>query len=126
MSVAIGGALLLIIYVMTPAIMGQLPAVLRASCSAYADTAATCNLTDGTFVLYQLFGTDLDARKDVVNGNEPQPNCPTSAPAAGNTVVCRYAVGERRAWPCSVIQCFRPDGSTRSAGFPTPIPGCAA
>jgi hypothetical protein len=92
-SVAIGGALLLIIYVITPPIMGQLPADLRASCSDYADTAATCRLTDGTVVLYQLFDTDLEARKDVVNGNEPEPNCPTSAPAAGNTVVCRYAVG---------------------------------
>jgi hypothetical protein len=92
-SVAIGGALLLIIYVMTPPIMGQLPTDLRASCSAYARTAATCTLTDGTVVLYQLFGTELEARKDVVNGNEPAPNCPTSAPAAGNTVVCRYAVG---------------------------------
>jgi TIR domain len=92
-SVAIGGALLLIIYVRTPPIMGQLPADLRASCSPYADTAATCRLTDGSFVLYQLFGTDLEARKDVVNGNEPEPNCPTSPPAAGNTVVCRYAAG---------------------------------
>jgi hypothetical protein len=92
-SVAIGGALLLIIYVMTPPIMGQLPTDLRASCSAYARTAATCTLTDGTVVLYQLFGTELEARKDVVNGNEPAPNCPTSGPAAGNTVVCRYAVG---------------------------------
>ena len=95
-SVAIGGALLLIIYVITPPIMGQLPADLRASCSAYARTAATCSLTDGTYVLYQLFGTDLEARKDVVKENEPKSNCPTSAPAAGNTVVCRYAVGRGR------------------------------
>jgi hypothetical protein len=92
-SVAIGGALLLIIYVRTPPIMDELPADLRASCSPYADTAATCSLTDGTPVLYQLFGTDLEARKDVVKGEEPEPHCPTSAPAAGTTVVCRYVAG---------------------------------
>ena len=107
--------------------MGQLPADLRASCSAYADTAATCRLTDGTYVLYQLFGTDLEARKDVVNGNEPEPKAarrPPLPPGARSSAVMRSA--QRRAWPRSVIQCFRPDGSTRSAGFPTPIPGCAA
>jgi len=92
-SVAIGGALLLIIYVRTPPIMDQLPADLRGSCSPYADTAATCSLPDGTWVLYQLFGTDLEARKDVVKGKEPESNCPTSAPAAETQVVCSYTVG---------------------------------
>jgi TIR domain len=98
-SVGIGAVLLFIyVYVSGPpppegTIMGQLPADLRASCSAYADTAATCRLTDGTVVLYQLFDADLEARKDVVNGNEPAPNCPPSAPAAEGTVVCRYTAG---------------------------------
>jgi hypothetical protein len=94
MSVVIGGALLLATYTSwTRTIMGQLPADLRASCSAYAGTAATCRLPDGTVVLYQLFDTAAEARADVVNGNKPAPNCPTSAPAPESTIVCRYAVG---------------------------------
>jgi hypothetical protein len=77
--------------------MGQLPADLRASCSAYADTAATCRLTDGTVVLYQLFDTATEAHEDVVNGKEPAPggtSCPPpSAPPADTSVVCNYAAG---------------------------------
>ena len=96
--VGIGGAALLFTYVSrTPpagtTIMGQLPADPSASCSA-TDTSATCSLTDGTVVFYRLFDTAAEAHADVVKGNEPTPNgCPPSAPAAGTSVVCRYAVG---------------------------------
>jgi hypothetical protein len=102
LAVAIGGALLLSTYVVRapPAegtIMGELPADLRASCSADTDTSATCHLPDGTVVIYRLFDTAAEARADVVNGNELAPNgtpCPPSAaPAAGSSVICRYAVG---------------------------------
>ncbi|HEY6810659.1 MAG TPA: TIR domain-containing protein [Propionibacteriaceae bacterium] len=102
LAVAIGGALLLSTYVVRapPAegtIMGELPADLRASCSAETDTSATCHLPDGTVVIYRLFDTAAEARADVVNGNELAPNgtpCPPSAaPAAGSSVICRYAVG---------------------------------
>ena len=73
-SVCIGGALLLLIHVLrTPPIMGQLPADLRASCSAKG-TSATCLLPDKTVVFYRLFDTAAAARADVVNGNELAPN----------------------------------------------------
>jgi tetratricopeptide (TPR) repeat protein len=98
--VGIGGAVLLLTFVWPPpepAITGELPAAPSASCSPYADTAAICHLTDGTVVLYELFGTDLEARKDVMNGNELAPDgtsCPpTSPPAAASPVVCRYTLG---------------------------------
>jgi hypothetical protein len=98
--VGIGGALLLLIHVLrTPpaggTILDQLPAELRASCSA-TGTSATCSLPDGTVVFYRLFGTATEARDDVVNGYEPAPNgtCPPpSAPAAETPVVCNYVVG---------------------------------
>ena len=77
--------------------MGQLPADLRASCSASTDTSATCRLPDGTVVFYRLFDTATEARADVVNGNELAPNgtpCPPSAaPPAETPVVCSYEVG---------------------------------
>ena len=99
-GVGTGGAVLLLTYVLrTPtegtAIMGQLPAGLRASCSADTDTSATCSLTDGTVVFYDLFDTATEAHADVANGGEPASNgtpCPPP-PAADSSVVCRYAVG---------------------------------
>lgn len=100
-SVGIGGAVLLFTYVSrTPpaggTIMGQLPADPSASCSA-TDTAATCRLTDGTFVFYRLFDTATQANADVVEGKEQAPSgtpCPPSAaPTAGNSVVCPYTIG---------------------------------
>jgi hypothetical protein len=99
--VGIGGAVLLLTFIWPPpepaTITGELPAAPSASCSPYADTAAICHLTDGTVVLYELFDTDLEARKDVMNGNELAPDgtsCPpTSPPAAASPVVCRYTFG---------------------------------
>jgi len=96
---SIGGALLLFTYVSRPpspeaTIMGELPADLRASCSATTDTSATCRMTDGTVVLYNLYGTATEAHADVVNENEQAPTgtpCPPSAPPA-ETVVCSYEV----------------------------------
>jgi tetratricopeptide (TPR) repeat protein len=97
LTLSIGAALLLLIYpVWTRTIMGQLPADLRASCSA-KDTSATCSLPDGTPVSYQLFDTPTEARADVVNPYElapPGTPCPPSAaPAAETPDVCRYTVG---------------------------------
>ena len=99
-SVGIGGALLLLTYVLRPppagTIMGQLPADLRASCSADTDISAICRLTDGTVVHYRLFDTATEAHADVVNGDEPTPGstpCPPSAPAAETSTVCRYEFG---------------------------------
>jgi hypothetical protein len=97
LAVAIGGALLLPTYFFrTPAIMDQLPADLRASCSA-TGSSAVCRLPDGNVVLYRLFDTAAEARADVMNGNQPAPNgtpCPPpSAPAADTSIVCHYAVG---------------------------------
>ena len=98
-SVVIGGALLLLIYVLRTqpteeTIMGELPADLRASCSATTDTSANC-LIDGTPVFFRLFDTAAEARTDVVKGNEPSgtPCPPSAAPAAGKSVVCGYTVG---------------------------------
>ena len=107
-SLGIGGVVLLLTYVSRPppaggTIMGQLPADLRASCSATTDTSANCLLTDGTvvfYVFYRQFDTVPEAQADVVNGKEPAPNdtpCPPpSAPAAETSIVCRYAVGAER------------------------------
>ncbi len=93
LSVGVGiGVVLLSIYVSRPPIMGELPAYLRASCSASTDTSATCR-TDGTVVLYRLFDTATEARADVVKGNEPAPDgtpCPPSAPHPETPVVCSY------------------------------------
>ena len=103
-SMSIGGALLLLTYVSrTPppggTIMDQLPADLRATCSANPtnpDNAATCLLPDDTVVFYRLFDTATEAHEDVVNGDESPPNgtpCPPSdAPGAETPVVCSYEV----------------------------------
>jgi hypothetical protein len=103
-TVSIGAVLLLLTYVSRPppaggAIMDQLPADLRARCSA-KDTSASCRLRDGTIVTYNLFDTPTEARADVVSGNEPAPNgtpCPpSSAPPAGTPVVCSYEAGTEK------------------------------
>jgi hypothetical protein len=95
-SVAIGGAFMLLTY-LSRTILGQLPADLRASCTATGTSSATCWLADGTVVFYQLFATDAVAHADVVNGDEQAPAgtpCPPSAaPAAETPVVCRYESG---------------------------------
>ena len=80
-SVGIGGAVLLFSYVSrTPpagrTIVGQLPDT-SASCSA-TDTAATCRLTDGTFVFFRLFDTPADANADVVGGRSRRRTAPTA------------------------------------------------
>ena len=102
-SVCIGGALLLLIHVLrTPPIMGQLPADLRASCSAKG-TSATCLLPDKTVVFYRLFDTAAAARADVVNGNELAPKDPVRHQPSSSTrssAVMRSA--QRRAWLRSV------------------------
>ena len=75
--------------------MGQLPADLRASCSAYAGTSATCSLTDGTVVLYQLFDTATEAhagRRERERAGTDTP-CPPSAAPAETPVVCSYEAG---------------------------------
>jgi hypothetical protein len=97
-SVGIGGALLLLIYLLwTRTIMGQLPADLRPSCSAKG-TSATCSLPGGNVVFYRLFDSAAEARADVVNGNELAPNgtpCPPSA-MVESTIVCSYAFGAEK------------------------------
>ncbi|HKN45180.1 MAG TPA: hypothetical protein VJW23_14805, partial [Propionibacteriaceae bacterium] len=97
-SIGIGGALLLLIYLQwTRTIMGQLPADLRPSCSTTDNTSATCSLPDRTVVFYRLFDTATEARADVVNGKELAPDgtpCPpSSAPPAETPVVCSYEAG---------------------------------
>ena len=80
-------------------IMNHLPDDLRASCAA-TDKAATCHLKDGTVVFYRLFDTVTEAKEDVSNGQQIEPDshtCPPSAPPPVNTpVVCRYAVGPEK------------------------------
>jgi TIR domain len=97
-SVGISGALLLVIYISwTPTIMGQLPADLRASCSAPTNTSAICRLPDGNVVSYRLFASAAEARADVVNGNELAPNgtpCPPSA-LVESPIVCSYGFGAK-------------------------------
>ena len=97
LAVSVGiSAVLLFIYVSRPPIMGELPAGLRASCSASSDTSATCG-TDGGVVFYHLFDTPAEARADVMKGNELAPNgtpCPPpSAPPPETPVVCSYEAG---------------------------------
>ncbi len=98
-SVGIGGAFVLVTYVPRTTgetILGQLPAVLRSSCTGTTDTSAICRLTDGTIVFFHLFDSVTEVRADVMNGNEPAPDgtpCPPSTPAAGTSMVCRYAIG---------------------------------
>ena len=59
--------------------------------------AATCRLTDGTFVFYRLFDTATQANADVVEGKEQAPSgtpCPPSAaPTAGNPGRLPYTIG---------------------------------
>ena len=80
-------------------IMNHLPANLRASCAA-TDRAATCPLKDGTVVFYRLFDTVTEAKENVTDGQQVEPNsnpCPPPTPPPVNTsVVCRYAVGPER------------------------------
>jgi TIR domain len=96
MSVGIGAAVLVLIYVLwTRTIMGQLPADLRASCLAKG-TSATCRLPDGTVVSYRLFDTATEARADVVNGYELAPDgtpCPPFAAPGETPAVCSYEAG---------------------------------
>jgi tetratricopeptide (TPR) repeat protein len=97
-SVGIGGALLLLIWLVRPqTIMGQLPADVRSSCSTTDNASATCNLPDRTVVFYRLFDTASEARAYVVNGGELAPDgtpCPpSSAPPAETPVVCSYEAG---------------------------------
>jgi hypothetical protein len=104
-ALAIGGLMVLISYLTTErpvetTIMGSLPDDLRASCIA-ADQAATCELKDGTVVLYRLFDTATEAKEEVSNGQpiEPvsHPCPPRDPPAVVNTsVVCWYAVGTEK------------------------------
>jgi hypothetical protein len=109
--------------------MDQLPADLRARCSA-KDTSATCRLRDGTLVSYNVFEPDTEAHADVVNGNEPAPNgtpCPPpSAPPADTPVVCSYEAGTETGVAAFSQTVKPPNGSTTSTGVLTPIPGCAA
>jgi TIR domain len=98
---AIGGVVVLISYLrsakpLEATIMNHLPDSLRASCAA-TDRAATCHLKDGTVVFYRLFDTVTEAKENVSDGHQVEPDsnpCPPPTPPPVNTsVVCRYAVG---------------------------------
>ena len=100
-AVVIGGVVLLAAYLLLarpaePTVMAHLPRDLRATCTANADTSATCHLPNGTVVFYSLFDTTAEADADVVDENAMIPSgdpCPPYSPSAETPIVCRYSVG---------------------------------
>ena len=71
-SVGVVVAVFAFINASRPEIMNHLPSDLRAGCENATDEAATCRLTDGTYVFFRLFDTAAAAEADVVSVAEEQ------------------------------------------------------